>query len=319
MNVCFILVLSILLQLLFGFLVKLLLPQLIGIPWFTFFQMGVMTVFTVFLPAYLYLKDEKKKYFTDCFNDVKPGLLMLLSVGIGFCGQYTGIAVNLPVNILVSYLGGDISSNVPLITNTSLLITATIVMCLFPAVFEEVMFRGVVFNYFRQFGKKAAIIISAFLFAVMHFDFTNFFATFVLGIICALLVSWTNRLIYPMIVHFTLNFVSVMSSYITNFDIINNFYNDYIIVFLAISIPLLIYLMGQFRIRAEYLPYHDQAEYEHISEKIIEINEESSIKIIEHDIRENNMKMALRKLYASPYFYILMILFVYLGGSDLWK
>jgi len=73
-----------------------------------------------------------------------------------------------------------------------------------------------------------------------------------------------------------------------------------------------------FKARAEYLPYHDQEEYETVIENVIPINEESSIKIIEHDIRENNMKMAFKKLYGSVYFYILTALFIYLGGADIW-
>ena len=80
----------------------------------------------------------------------------------------------------------------------------------------------------------------------------------------------------------------------------------------------MIYLMLLFKSRAVYHPYHDQKEYETIVENVIPINEESSIKIIEHDIRENNIRMAFKKLYASVYFYILLGLFIYLGGSDLW-
>ena len=182
MNVCFLLVLSIALQYLFGFLIKLLVPQLSGITWFVYFYTGIASLLAIFLPAYLYLKDEKKSYFTDCFSGVKPSKLMLISAGIGIAAQYVGIAVNMPVNILVRLLGFDITNNLPEITSISLVIGGIIAMCVIPAVFEEVMFRGVIYNYFRQFGERAAILISAILFSMMHLDFTNTLGTFLLGI-----------------------------------------------------------------------------------------------------------------------------------------
>lgn len=318
MNVCFILVLSIILQLLFGFLTDLLFPGLSQVAWMYFMKAAVLSVLTVFLPAYLYLKDEKKGYFNDCFKDIKPGILCLLSLGIGVCGQYTGILVNFPVRILITLLGGDVGYNLPPINTSGSFVTAVIVMCILPAVFEEVLFRGVVFNYFRQFGKKAAVIISSLLFAIMHFDYSNFFATFLLGLICAYMICWTNRIIYPMIAHFAVNFISVLSTYIQNFDIANNFYIDCLPVFFLVSVPLIIYLLMLFKSKAVYMPYHDQGKYETVVENVIPIGEGSSIKIIEHDIKENNMGMAFKKLYGSVYFYILLLLFIYLGGTDIW-
>lgn len=319
MNVCFILVLSVILQLLFGFLTDLLFPQLASVAWMYYMKASILSVLSVFLPAYLYLKDEKKDYFTDCFKDVKPGILCLLSLGIGVCGQYTGVLANLPVRILITLLGGDIGYNLPPIKSSGAFLVAVVVMCILPAVFEEVLFRGVVFNYFRQFGKKAAVIISSLLFAIMHFDFSNFFATFLLGLICAYMVVNTNRIIYPMLAHFAVNFTSVLSTYIQNFELVNNFYIDCLPVFFLVSVPLIIYLLMTFKARAEYMPYHDQKEYETIVENVIPISEDSSIKIIEHDIRENNMRMAFKKLYGSVYFYILLLLFIYLGGTDIWN
>ena len=319
MNVNFILVISIILQLLFGFLMKLLFPGVSSIPFVYYTQLMLLTFVSVFLPAYLYLKDEKKSYFTDCFTSVKPDILFLISAGIGVCSQYVGILVNLPIRILIDFLGGDVSKNIPQVDSFSKFLFAVFVMCVLPAIFEEVMFRGIVFNYFRQFGKKSAIIFSALLFGIMHFDFTNFFATFLLGLILGYMVSLTNRIVYAMIAHFMINFISVFSNYIVNFEIANNFYIDCLPVFFIVSIPLIIYLVSLFKQKAVYMPYCDQTKYETVIENVIPINEDSSIKIIQHDVKENNMKMAFKKLYASPSFYILILLFIYLGGSDLWK
>ena len=319
MNVCFILVLSVVLQYLLSFIVKLLLPQFVGSTAFGYFYTALVSVITVFLPAYLYLKDEKKDYFTDCFSKVKPSVNMLIAAAIGICAQYVGIAVNLPVNILISSLGGDISNNPPVISGVGLLIGGIIVMCVIPAVLEEILFRGIVFNYFRPFGEKSAILISALLFSVMHMDYTNTLGTFLLGIICGILVKHTNRIIYPMITHFAMNLVSVVSTYLANYEIAYNIYNDYFVVLILVAIPLTFYLMGIFKQRAVKLPYSDEDKLGKTTEKIIEINEESSIRIIEHDIRENNLKMAFSKLLKSPYFYILLALYIFIGGTKIWE
>lgn len=317
MNVCFLLVLSVFLQYLFIFLIKLVMPQLIGITWFSFLQLVVLSVVTVFLPAYLYLKDEKKSYFTDCFDNVKMSVLMPLSAGIGICAQYSGIASNLPINYLIYLLGGNTGSNVPSLTSFPLFLIGIAVLCVMPAVFEEVLFRGVIYNHFRQYGTKAAIIISALLFSVMHLDFSNTFGTFLLGIICGIMVKHTNRIIYPMITHFFMNLASAISSYIANFEIVNNIYNDVFLMFVIVSIPLLIYLMGLFKQNAVAHPYHDQNKHDIVNEREIKINEENSIKIYEHDIRENNIRMAFKELFKNPYFYILLIFFIYVGVSKI--
>ena len=319
MNVTFILMLSLILQLLFGFLLKLLFPGVSSIPWVYYIEVTMMGIVSIFLPAYLYQKDEKREYFTDCFKDVKADVLILICVCIGFCCQYIGILISAPLKYLVSLSGYKHVISLPGITGFKTFIIAIVALCVVPAVFEEVMFRGIVFNYFRQFGKKAAVIISALLFAIMHLDFFNFPATFMLGIVCGYIICKTNRIFYTMIVHFSFNFISVLSDYIRNFDLINTFYADILPVFFVICIPLLIYLINILKNKAVYHSYKDQMVYEAVVENIIPINEESSIKIIEHDIRENNLKMAFGRLVKSPWFYVIMILYIVVGGSDLWK
>lgn len=319
MNICFILVLSIISQLVFGYFIKILFPGLIGVTWFSFLQIGILSVISVFVPGYLYLKKQKKAYFTDCIKDIKIDILIPLSFAIGVCSQYLSIASNLPVNYLISFLGKNVDGNVPQVTNFGLYLISLIVVCLMPAIFEEVLFRGIIFNKGREYGIKSAIILSSFLFAIMHFDFSNFFGTLVLGIIAGLMVKYTNRLIYPMITHFAMNFTSATLSFITNNEMIENLHNDLFFIFIIISIPLSIYLMRIFKEKSVEYTYVDEDKYELTRENIIQINEEESIRIIEHDIKENNIMLMLKELCSSVYFYIIVILFIYLGGAVFWN
>ncbi len=319
MNVCFILVISVLSQFGLSLIMGWLLPEIDTAGFLYYFELALLSFVSVYIPAYLYLRDEKRKYFTDCYQDVKPSKALLLCVGIGLSGQYAGVLANMPVNILFYFLGIEITPKVPEISTFSSYLGGVFTMCLLPAVFEEVLFRGVVLNYFRQFGKKSAIIFSSLLFAMMHFDFSNFFATFVLGIVLATIVCRSNRTIYSMIAHFTVNFTSVTTTYIMSTELGADYLLDTQLVLIIVAIPALIYLMGLFKSSVSPLPYKDQEQYEMIVEKIYPINEENSIRIIEHDIRENNMPMAFKKLYGSVYFYIILIFFIFIGGSVLWK
>ncbi|MBE7020123.1 MAG: CPBP family intramembrane metalloprotease [Ruminococcaceae bacterium] len=319
MNVCFILVISVISQLGLSLIMGWLLPEVTEAGFLYYFQLALLSFVSVCIPAYLYLRDEKRKYFTDCFQGVKPSKAIAVCIGIGLAGQYTGVLCNLPVNLLFYSFGIEIPNKVPEITNFASYLGAVVTMCVLPAVFEEVMFRGIVLNYFRQFGKKSAILFSSLLFAIMHFDITNFLATFILGIVLAVLVCRSNRTVYSMIAHFTVNFTSVTTAFIMSSELGMDFLMDIQFVLIAVAVPVLIYLMGIFKASVSPLPYKDQEQYEMIVEKIYPINEENSIRIVEHDIRENNMGMAFKKLYGSVYFYIIFVLFIVLGGAVLWK
>ena len=319
MNVCFILVISVVAQLGLSLLLGWLIPEITSKVFLYYLYIALLSVVSIYIPAYLYLRDEKRKYFTDCFEDVKPSKAIIICMGIGLTGQYAGVLANIPVNMILYTLGVEITPKVPEITNLASYLGGVLTMCLLPAVFEEVMFRGVVLNYFRQFGKKSAIIFSSLLFAIMHMDISNFLATFVLGFVLSNIVCRSNRMVYSMIVHFCVNFTSVTLTYIMSNELAADFLLDVQLVLILVSVPALIYLMKAFKNSVSPLPYKDQEQYEMIVEKIYPINEENSIRIIEHDIRENNMKMAAKKLYGSAYFYILIVFFVLIGGSVLWK
>jgi len=75
---------------------------------------------------------------------------------------------------------------------------------------EEIFFRGFVFTIFkRNYGRVAALIASATLFSIVHFDLLSFVQIFVAGFGLAILFDWTRSLVSPMLAHVTLNVFSV--------------------------------------------------------------------------------------------------------------
>ena len=80
-----------------------------------------------------------------------------------------------------------------------------------PAFAEEFLFRGVFYTNLRPFGRTQAILISAFLFALMHQNIAQLFFTFLAGIVMALMYEFTGSIWCGVFFHMFNNQFSVIS------------------------------------------------------------------------------------------------------------
>jgi NAD(P)-dependent dehydrogenase (short-subunit alcohol dehydrogenase family)/energy-converting hydrogenase Eha subunit E len=92
------------------------------------------------------------------------------------------------------------------------LILQFIVMCLVPGVCEEFLFRGAILTNLRPFGRSNAILISAFLFSMMHQNAEQLLYTFAAGIVLGLIYEMTGSIWCTTVLHILNNFVSVTES-----------------------------------------------------------------------------------------------------------
>ena len=92
------------------------------------------------------------------------------------------------------------------------LILQFIVMCLVPGVCEEFLFRGAILSNLRPFGRSNAILISAFLFSMMHQNAEQLLYTFAAGIVLGLIYEMTGSIWCTTVLHILNNFVSVTES-----------------------------------------------------------------------------------------------------------
>lgn len=78
-------------------------------------------------------------------------------------------------------------------------------------ILEELVFRGIVFGRLRDMlPKTAAVLLSAFCFAVVHFNIVQFIYALLVGIVLALLVEQAGHM-YPAVVgHIAANAVAVV-------------------------------------------------------------------------------------------------------------
>lgn len=78
---------------------------------------------------------------------------------------------------------------------------------------EELLHRGVVYGRLRRrlgFGMWTSVILSAFIFAILHFNIVQFIYAFLLGIVFALFVEKTGHIYPAVIAHIVANGIAVL-------------------------------------------------------------------------------------------------------------
>lgn len=76
---------------------------------------------------------------------------------------------------------------------------------------EELLYRGIIYARIRQMaGMLPAVLISALVFALMHFNLVQFLYAFLLGIVLALFMEKTGHMYGAVIGHMTANAIAVV-------------------------------------------------------------------------------------------------------------
>ena len=134
--------------------------------------------------------------------DIKLILVTVIGAVMG------ALAVYYVADIINVSLFDDIYYNTYLFEDTNQpFVWAIVLMCVQPAIFEEVVFRGFMFTNLQVLSSpKGAIYISAILFGVMHLSFISLLWLIPLGIVFAMLRLKYKTLWYGILAHFTYNF-----------------------------------------------------------------------------------------------------------------
>lgn len=93
-------------------------------------------------------------------------------------------------------------------------------LAVLPALIEEFVFRGLIYQGLRGLGVWKAAVLSALMFALLHLNINQFAYAFVLGIILSLCVEITGSLYSSMILHFLINSRSV--ALLSSEDMVNS-------------------------------------------------------------------------------------------------
>ena len=97
-------------------------------------------------------------------------------------------------------------------------IMSMFIIALLPGIFEEVCFRGGLQNIINRWfkGPWIAIILTAFIFSIIHISYYGFLVRFALGVILGLVFYYSGSLWLSIIFHFLYNGVQVTALYVLN-------------------------------------------------------------------------------------------------------
>ncbi len=135
-----------------------------------------------------------------------------------FGGMALAVASNYATNFIMMLLSNigveqpqfpETQSGTPVSLVLNLISTAV-----FPALAEEMVFRGYVLGALRRGGNKMAIVLSAALFGLIHGNVLQIPFAFFLGLALGWLVVQTNSIWPAVILHFGNNAMSVLLDYV---------------------------------------------------------------------------------------------------------
>ena len=199
-----------------------------------------------------------RKMFADRPKMMHPGTIFL---GFGLClglNLVTSFLTELFTKWLNEY-GAVIappnfsySSDTPLWSGMLVLYS-----CLIAPLVEEIIFRGYILRLLRRFGTGFAILFSALLFALYHYDFTQMLPTFVMGCFFGYMAVRYESILPVIGVHVLNNVVAVsLSTFSPGFSPEAMLFIDiilYAVALISLVVTLSIYRKGFPKLREPVL------------------------------------------------------------------
>ena len=184
------------------------------------------TCFLFFVPAALFmLVCHGKNKFWLGFNKHINGRQIILGFFLIFLANVIAnplaelsktLLVNFPkLNALGMTMEAEYTKQVMALSNLKSwgeFFMAIVIMAFFPALFEEIFFRGAVQNLLVRWWKKPllAIIITSLMFSLIHMSVFLFLSRAVLGFVLGLMYERSRNLWVNIIAHFLNNTVAVI-------------------------------------------------------------------------------------------------------------
>lgn len=170
----------------------------------------LVTELVIIIGPVLVYTAVKKVAITDVFR-IKPvsSRILVLCALIMLSAYPVGLFLNLVGNLILSLFGDLIPMPIPVAENGTEYVINLLVIALTAGIAEELFFRGLVLKGYEVFGRKKAIIITALLFGIFHFNIQNFIGPVFLGLIFGYLAVKTGSIFPAIVGHFINNALSV--------------------------------------------------------------------------------------------------------------
>lgn len=201
---------------------------------------------TMLLIFILFNKFNKTNGLKECeikFNLNIKQILIVVASGLVALFAFSPL-VNLIEGILLK-CGYNVGSTFDLtFNNFGIFSLAVLVLGIMPAICEELIFRGIIMHGYKQFPKKTIVLITAFLFMIMHLNIEQTIYQFVLGMLLCCVVLVTGSLISSIILHFVNNVVILIINYLYEINHVDTSIKPYNFTAWNVIYPILIAIIG---------------------------------------------------------------------------
>jgi hypothetical protein len=189
------------------------------------------TFFIMFVPSVAFILIFYKKFLWAGFSRHFNGLQILIGFFIILTANYfaspfaditKSILAHFPaINALAKNaedMYGDAIAAMSNLKGGGQFLLAVFIIAFFPAMFEELLFRGVLQNVLTRWTKKPviALVITSILFSLIHASYYLFISRFVLGLALGLLFYQTKNIWINIFAHFMNNLLALAALFYNN-------------------------------------------------------------------------------------------------------
>lgn len=169
----------------------------------------LLEVFLV-LPGVGYLLGQGQSFKKSLGVNRLDKVEWLLLLPLAFCVDKIAEFINMLSQLIVPNLIAN--HMVELILRYPIAVTFFVV-AVTPAICEELIYRGILYQGYRKSSVWVAVVLSAFLFGIMHMNLNQFSYAFVLGLLFALINEITGSILPSVLLHLYVNGRSVVLLY----------------------------------------------------------------------------------------------------------
>lgn len=170
----------------------------------------LLYIFGFALPYFIYtlvFKYKPKFLKLDTLKNNSKILLnnIFISILLGFTLQPVGMGISALSTLITG--SNTATSAISQLDISGSIFAASIVLAVCPAIFEELIYRGIIFDTSKKhFNLKVSAILSGIMFGLMHMNFQQFAYAAFLGTFFAFIYDKTKNILDTMIIHFVINF-----------------------------------------------------------------------------------------------------------------
>lgn len=147
------------------------------------------------------------------FRKIDKRLIPVICVLPIISQQFINSAIA-PINTLMEFLFGLGESGTAVPSGFSETVFAVMAVCVAAPILEEILCRGFIMHYLKEYGVVINLIVSAAVFSMLHFSPDTFFVIFFMGILLGVIRLATNSLWASIIAHAANNAVAFAASFI---------------------------------------------------------------------------------------------------------